>query len=383
MTLSLYSALNIFCIAICSLILIRRLVTLDKQKDNRFFNLVIIATIAFFVFDALWGLVETEVLPKNRFLSYFINCGYFICIGLAACEWFIYSEKQQIHSLVGKKLHLALAWLPFVAYTILVLLSFFFNTVFYIDDLGNYQRGNFYVLQLILCYGYMVLTSVKALFLGVRKENYAYKKQYLTLATFTLFPVIFGTLQVILYGLPLISMGITLAILQAHTHFQEQLISIDPLTQINNRNEMIKYLSSKINEKKAHLTLFILDLDDFKSVNDKYGHIEGDNALIRVSRALKKFAHKNNAFISRYAGDEFIVICDSKDGLNSDIIDLEINKYIQEENENAGVNYQLHISVGMAKHCSEIATIPELIYEADVALYESKKKKKKYINTVQ
>ena len=138
---------------------------------------------------------------------------------------------------------------------------------------------------------------------------------------------------------------------------------------------MIKYLSFKMNEKRSHFTLFILDLDDFKSVNDKYGHVEGDNALIRVSRALKKYASLNNAFVSRYAGDEFIIICESKEGLTSDMVSLEINEYISEENEKANVEYELHISVGMAKHCHEI-TIPELISEADIALYENKRKRR-------
>lgn len=374
MQFSLYATINVFCICVCAIILYRRVVSLDKQKDHKLFNSVIIASIVFFVFDMLWGLSDSGMLPKTPLLSYFINAVYFLCIGFAACIWFIYSEKQQSPSIIKNKTILYLVWIPFVIYSVLVVLSYFFNSVFYIDDAGEYHRGVLYPLQLILCYGYMVVTSTKALVLSFRKEFYDQKRKLLTLATFAAFPVVFGTLQAIVYGLPTVSMGIALAILQAHTHFQEQLISIDPLTQINNRNEMIKYLSNKIKEKKTDFILFILDLDDFKSVNDEYGHVEGDKALVRVAQALKKFAQKYNAFISRYAGDEFIIICDSN-GLDSMIVSKEINTFLKEELSIDQVEYDLHLSVGMAKHCNEINTIPELLEKADTELYENKGKR--------
>ncbi len=374
MQISLYATINIFCIIVCAIILYRRVASLDKQKDHKLFNTVIISSIVFFVFDMLWGLSDSNMIPKTPFLSYILNAFYFLCIGFAACVWFIYSEKQQSPSIIKNKKILYLIWIPFGIYSILVILSYFFNSVFYIDELGEYHRGYLYPVQLLLCYGYMVVTSIKALVLSFRKEYYDQQRKLLTLATFALFPVIFGTLQAIFYGLPTVSMGIALAILQAHTHFQEQLISIDPLTQINNRNEMIKYLSNKIKEKKTDFILFILDLDDFKSVNDEYGHVEGDKALIRVAHALKKFAAKYNAFISRYAGDEFIIICDSN-GLDSIIVSKEINTFLKEELSIAQVEYELHLSVGMAKHCNEINTIPELLEKADTELYENKGKR--------
>ena len=292
------------------------------------------------MFDAIWGFVDSGLLPKTRFSTYFLNAGYFICIGIASFRFYVYSEKQQNPCWISKKIQYYVAFGVLLIYCILVLISYFCNSIFYVDETGEYHRGILYPLQLILCYGYLLITSIKAAILANRKENYVNKRMLLTLATFALFPMILGTLQVAIYGLPMVSMGIALAILQAHIHFQEQLISIDPLTEINNRNEMIKYLSSKLNEKNKNLCLFILDVDDFKSINDKYGHLEGNQALIRVAKSLKQFAKEHNAFISRYAGDEFIIICEICK-LDEAQLAIEVNKFLRNQLMADNVEYDL------------------------------------------
>ena len=79
------------------------------------------------------------------------------------------------------------------------------------------------------------------------------------------------------------------------------------LTGVNNRSQFFRYASDVINgntfvrSEKARLIL--IDLNDFKDINDTYGHIAGDNALRALGRALKTVARQYNCFVARYGGD--------------------------------------------------------------------------------
>ena len=157
---------------------------------------------------------------------------------------------------------------------------------------------------------------------------------------------------------------------------QSQLISIDPLTQLNNRNQLIKYLSNKIKYSEKSLYLLIMDLDYFKKINDKFGHIEGDKALVCVSNTLKFVFNKKNMFIARYGGDEFIVICEDLEAYEIDNLCVTVNKQLAKANANK--DYVLKLSIGYAKYNDADLTIQDFINLADEQLYMVKKSRKNY-----
>jgi diguanylate cyclase (GGDEF)-like protein len=66
------------------------------------------------------------------------------------------------------------------------------------------------------------------------------------------------------------------------------------------------------------MLLFMMDIDNFKSINDAYGHIEGDGALKAFSDAMKDVAIRYSAFIARYGGDEFCMVMDASGKLAGD-----------------------------------------------------------------
>jgi diguanylate cyclase (GGDEF)-like protein len=89
------------------------------------------------------------------------------------------------------------------------------------------------------------------------------------------------------------------------------LSSTDYLTKLNNRKEIDSLL--KLNEEiyincKDDFSLILLDIDDFKMVNDTYGHLVGDDVLINISNILSKFTRKTDS-VGRWGGEEFIIIC--------------------------------------------------------------------------
>ncbi len=89
-------------------------------------------------------------------------------------------------------------------------------------------------------------------------------------------------------------------------------ISIDALTQVNNRHNLMGFLEYKLRNASGDKCLIMIDIDDFKHINDTYGHLEGDRALMLTAAALKRACgpFPKRPYIARYGGDEFIIIMD-------------------------------------------------------------------------
>ncbi|MCR5189631.1 MAG: GGDEF domain-containing protein, partial [Treponema sp.] len=155
---------------------------------------------------------------------------------------------------------------------------------------------------------------------------------------------------------------------------QNLLISVDPLTGLNNRNQLMRYLGSKVRNESdnKNLYVFMLDVNKFKKINDTYGHVEGDAALVRCAKALKLANKHGKNFIGRYGGDEFIVIAEIKDK-------EEIEGYCQKMKDELAiicaeenVIYNLTFSIGYALYDKSMKSIQAFIAEADKKLYEAK-----------
>ena len=142
----------------------------------------------------------------------------------------------------------------------------------------------------------------------------------------------------------------------------------DRLTQIPNRLALYEYLNSLDNKKEYCLAIF--DIDDFKKINDKYGHICGDYVLKEVaSVALNNIA---NSFISRYGGEEFIIIFKRDENDIYEKID-NVRRSIC-DNIFRFDNYEIRvtITVGASNYDDNIEN-DEWINIADSKLYEGKR----------
>ena len=182
-----------------------------------------------------------------------------------------------------------------------------------------------------------------------------------------------GTFQVVL-SVPGLCVGIVISILLLYIIYQEQLISTDPLTGLNNRNRFETYMLSLFSgaDQADDVYLLMMDADGFKQINDRYGHVEGDHALQVVATALKDVCSPAGGFIARYGGDEFAVL---QKAAEQDIIDL--CSAINDELARAEVPYALRMSIGYAQVGDSVDTWQDLLRAADAELYRVKAEKKK------
>ncbi|MBR5692087.1 MAG: GGDEF domain-containing protein [Fibrobacter sp.] len=153
---------------------------------------------------------------------------------------------------------------------------------------------------------------------------------------------------------------------------QNQLISTDPLTSLNNRNQLRRYLLLQRDAKDTYVIM--VDVDHFKRINDTYGHIEGDKALILISRALKKSCGrlKMSVFLCRYGGDEFLMIAQTQKP--DDVLKI-VRTCLQEEiaNRDDSQTYPIEVSLGYARWDGDVANFKDCVACADQKMYEDKR----------
>ena len=150
----------------------------------------------------------------------------------------------------------------------------------------------------------------------------------------------------------------------------------DGLTHINNRMYFMQLFEATVNKAKKEKTpvsVALYDIDKFKSVNDTYGHLAGDEVIKMVASIGDKYAEVNDGYVGRYGGEEFLIVFPDKDKNQA----LSILEAMHEEIKNTVVKYEeyninVNVCIGLTAY-PEICDEPSLlINRADMAMYYGK-----------
>lgn len=198
---------------------------------------------------------------------------------------------------------------------------------------------------------YPVKRVVKIIYNEVELESLLkfYKSSFINRQIFILFSII------------LLSMIIARLIAQPiHLAFH------DSLTGLKNRAAFEAELKRLLKKKNSKIALMMIDIDNFKLVNDELGHIKGDLILMKTAEKIRRVVGRNG-FATRLGGDEFVVIFKNiKEDELSKVSNILLKGVSREENE---INLSLSIGIAYAEKDEELITLYE---KADQALYKSK-----------
>lgn len=156
----------------------------------------------------------------------------------------------------------------------------------------------------------------------------------------------------------------------------ERLAQIDPLTGLYNRRAFYELVTPiwRTKARKHHnMAAIILDIDRFKSINDRHGHAFGDDVLIRIAETIKKAARRRD-IAARWGGEEFIIILPETDLSEAVFVAERLREQIAETRlrcEDAHVSFTA--SFGVAHRKENDVTLDDLISAADDHLYRAKK----------
>ena len=186
-------------------------------------------------------------------------------------------------------------------------------------------------------------------------------------------------IQVVALNAPTFCFGCTIMWLWFYIQNTRSLISVDDLTQLNNRGHINRYMEQIRYSEKSRVILLMIDIDRFKSINDTYGHAEGDRALIIVSEALRQACEriKASVFLGRYGGDEFTIIIRNPDMDESpeETVGM-IRQIISEKEKENQMPYELSVSIGYDELTDSNDTVHACMKRADEKLYIDKQRNK-------
>jgi diguanylate cyclase (GGDEF)-like protein len=152
--------------------------------------------------------------------------------------------------------------------------------------------------------------------------------------------------------------------------------TIDKLTGVYNKQYFVdKYCVNQ--EQLRKMSLLFIDVDNFKNINDQYGHLTGDKVLAALADCLKKTVRKCNEII-RFGGDEFIILLENTEIRQAFAVAQRIrnevnNKCISVDDQNLNITLSIGLIEGMGQ-------IDDMLMKADMAMYQSKGKGKNTIS---
>lgn len=156
-----------------------------------------------------------------------------------------------------------------------------------------------------------------------------------------------------------------------------RLATRDLLTGLYNRNYFNETIVRDIERAKRRderLSFIVLDIDNFKPINDTFGHIHGDSVLRECAQILKKSSRKSD-FVCRFGGDEFVIVTPYEGSPHNAELVKRIRAAVEKWNrKNSGIGYTLSFSIGHAVW-EKGRCLLDVINEADCSMYEDKRQK--------
>jgi diguanylate cyclase (GGDEF)-like protein len=330
--------------------------------------------IFYFVNDSLWALVNDSVIPKNTFSVLTVNFLNAAIMPMVIYSCFVFAEISTRPDMTRKQIdHLQMKLrIPIFVQTFALLVSFIVAPGFWLDE-NLEPRDLYYFILSFLPFVYLIIATIRGLIRASQLQSRPNLRTYLIVASYTPGVMIAGGAQ-ILFSLttPIFCFWCTFIILFVYLHLQNQLISTDSLTMLNNRNRLHHFLLQQREEKDSFVIM--VDVDHFKQINDTYGHAEGDRALVLVSQALKKACERlsYSMFLCRYGGDEFLLIAQTD---VPDEVVKQIKNCLQEEisKQDDSRSYTIEASMGFAHWDGRPESFKESMVNADKKMYEDKR----------
>ena len=371
-----YAGSNIVCIIIFFILLAHDLLSIDRQEKQVKYDYTLIAFILYFLSDCFWASLESGLVPPTRFNVILSSLLIFIFMTMITYTWlnYVMAVEQAPHR--NRLINQFAVLFPFLVSMIALILNYIIKPSVLIDE-NNVIRPAYSYYLVAVPYIYIASVLIYSIRKAVKEENPIEKRKHLFIGFFPLMVIIGGLFEMILFPhLPIYCFCSTILMLIFFIQSMDKQISLDPLTGLNNRGQLLRYISNPSNiRKEGTLTFAVMfDLNDFKMINDEYSHAEGDRALIIVANVLKTVSNNTHfpLFLGRYGGDEFIMIAHPENEKELNIFLDEIRKTIEKECRDQKLPYILSLGIGYDQLLEEPDTIQKCMLRADKKLYLDK-----------
>lgn len=343
----------------------------NRQKAFRYLNYSVFVIL---ILDSCMWLIDGNQFPYAHQIYwavtsfyYFFNCGI-------AFIWYIYISKffYQNHRESKKKLFFVMS-IPIILNTLLIMLNLKYPIYFTIGENNVYDRASFFVVSFLVALPYLGVPLLQCLRVYRTTDNILERKDAALIMKIHILPIIGIIIQILIYGISLIWICQVLSLLCFFINFQNKIISMDPLTHLNNRYQYNVCMQSIGRGTLGGINAIIfIDIDKFKGINDRFGHVFGDKVLVAVASILMKACEGQETIVGRFGGDEFYIFC--KVSAKEEIIE-RMHSFVAVYNEMDRLGVGLSLSIGSSDfEGKETRKTEDIVELADQAMYKNKVK---------
>lgn len=349
--------------------------------NQKLFRIIIGINIGAMVCDVLQVLFNGTTYPFSNLIENVTIFLYYALHSLVGFVFVMYVDYELFPDNKRFKRRVPYYALLAVVAEVMAVLSFWTEWFFVIDESNNYIRGSLFYIPIVFAFIYMAY--ILHMLIRYKRENMAdnsmQKELYKRLFVFPILPCLGALLQIVLPGTSWTFPATTLAVLINYTTIQNGYMARDHLTGLFNRGQLENFMNYQLkNIKKGnYFFLILIDMDKFKEINDTYGHVVGDDALINAAKLLRGSCKRKSDYVARLGGDEFVIIGQCEDVAAVDMIIKRMHGVVERFNIISGKPYKIQFSAGYTIYDGNgQATLDKLISEADDKMYEIKKAKK-------
>ena len=345
-----------------------------RKGEHTWFGVLVITHMAYLILNSVWTMAEYELLQIPRGVMTAICTVSLWTVTNCAPSFFLFVvERLQLERLrtgAGRWVR----QIPAMVTTLMIAATPWTGLVFHLDARDHMVYGALYLPTMIVSVLYLLTVAAVAAANFLRARTTFLRKANGALLISVLIIILYIVVDGTMTKASILPAAIFAVILVIFTTLQEASINSDSLTGLNNRRKAEDYLSDVVNDVsvKAPLYLYIGDLNGFKKINDSFGHVVGDEALILCSSALKRAISEYDGFVARYGGDEFLFAWQPGKHTNTDPDQLprEINAILAELAE--GKPYDLVMTMGYVLCTDPRESLTAYIRQADDMLYKRK-----------
>ena len=336
-----------------------------NDKENTLFIFMLVLVICTCVAEPLAFTHDGRPGHFNRILLYVCDTFTFASNLMASATWLVFLVIHLKGSI--SRIHISLINIIVAAGLITLTVNLFHPVVFMIDGTNTYHRYATYYAYLVADVFMLLDSFATYMYIRIRGR----RLRFFFFWVYSI-PVILGTvIQSKFYGTSMIAPCMMISLAGLMSTIQNEMIFKDKLTGIYNRYYLDQLDEELKRDKDGEYTFIMLDINDFKSINDNYGHQTGDRAIIDTANILKKAVGSKGAAI-RYAGDEFVIVLSTKTEIDTDIFIANIRKGFDEFNHSGAAEYELHVSMGYDVVNLRNTTMDKVMNHIDKLMYEEK-----------
>ncbi|MBO7662861.1 MAG: GGDEF domain-containing protein [Clostridia bacterium] len=375
-----YLEASIVCILILVILLIHDRRHSTRQEKQIWFVRALISDILYFLSDVGWAAIIGGRIPQHRFPVVLFNFLNYVLLSLMAYNWFRYMAAALNLARRNDPKVRIMSLIPMLASILAIIIAYVISPGFWVDERG--ELSFWYYPMMVAA---PILYLISAFSIAMRKAHQTkVREEREIIRLIGLYPlsvIVFGLIQTFVLNAPLFCFGITIMMMYFYIQNMQTLVSVDSLTRLNNRGQIDRYMDQvKFSEGKKTYAI-MLDINNFKKINDTYGHAEGDRALILVSSVLKESVPGSgySVFLGRYGGDEFSIFLQDvvKDGLLEDLPEkvlARVRERLQIRQQKDNLPYPLEITAGYDELQGREDDLGSCLARADQKLYLEKRR---------